>query len=810
LETSVMPYRSLRSFAFRALRLPCALLALAGAVAAQNLDLSVVKIEVNQAIQAGNTPLVAGRATWVRTSVRVINPPAPTVPVDGLLRIFVDGVESVDSPVFSDNGPFPAKQQIDPSVEDGTLNFVFVAPQSSNVVLSVEVNPPGPNQVVEANPLNNVASTISLSFGFQQPAELAYVPIDYRPSGGTIPNLPPLEQIAPGMGDNFVQGIFPAPDMIYHRTDAPSKLWTESVASSGSNLLNSLAVDIALMSPVPDFLYGWVNGGLSYNGQSIIGGQVSMGNSELIRFQRTYAHELTHNFGLQHNTLTTGLIGVDVEHQLNLTQLLPQIKSATLKDIMYAGLLTHEAWVASSTYNFFYDHPVFNPGIAADEQAPAAPRLMVTGTWNRSTGELQASDVLTLPSATATPAAEGAPDLVVRAYADGRLLSELPLAITDSADSCRDTDSPAGSPIVGFAARLEPVGGGAVIDRVVVAQAGPLATQTLELLRSPSAPQATFTSPAAALTAPSVQVAWEASDADGDALLFYLRYSPDGGSRFVPLATGITETQVDVDLAQLPRFAEGQGFFELLASDGLNTTVVRTQPLQRGGSYAGVIGNPPWVHIMTPDDDYNWLRGATIVLHGAAWDLEDNGLSGDSLVWTSSVDGPLGTGRVAAVRSLSAGAHLITLAGTDSDGLVTLDTVTINIADRDLPTVGGDVCQADIGFAGPGGSVLTMCGGDLSTGTTAYVQLLNGPSFAATLLLGGMTNAPMPFKGGLLVPVPIAISLPLVTDAAGEFLLEGVTGGGGPATLYVQCAIADAGQPAGVGLSNALQVELLP
>ena len=86
------------------------------------------------------------------------------VNVDGLMRVYVDGVEASWSPVFSTNGPFPATVPADPLDEDSTLNFVFIPPESDDVVLSVHVNPPGPNFVPEGNLANNVTSTASLSF----------------------------------------------------------------------------------------------------------------------------------------------------------------------------------------------------------------------------------------------------------------------------------------------------------------------------------------------------------------------------------------------------------------------------------------------------------------------------------------------------------------------------------------------------------------------------------------------------------------------------------------------------------------------
>jgi hypothetical protein len=856
------------------------LMALAVAAPAQSIDFSISKLEVNQAIQTGGTPLAAGRATFVRAAVRVTNPDSVPQPVDGLLHVFADGVETAGSPVFSDNGPFPAKAPIDFTIQDGSLNFIFLPPESGNVVLTVEVNPPGANFVPEGNTANNSYSTAPLSFVFQRAPELAYVPIDYRPNGGSIPNLPDATQIEPGMGDNFVQGIYPTPDWYYHRTDAPSKLWTQSLAGTGSNLLNSLQVDIDLTVPKPDFIYGFVPGGLPYNGQSVIGGDVAMGNTELNRYQRTVAHELGHDFGLQHNTLTTNVIGIDVEHHLHLTENLPVIKPASLKDIMYAGLFTPEAWVAPSSYNFFFTHPVFNPAAAA--VAGGGPMLLITGTWNKVTGALALSDVLTLTDGQATPpVVMSDADLIVRTFAGGTQLVELPISARSSSDECPvcrgDADAPASVsgaadasgavdagraigahgvgaanstasgateatslaaavasanpsdakdaattsssadsqeaplPLVGFTAIVPMTSAtGAVLDRLEVAPAASRHATTLELNRSASAPQVAFTSPAAgAAVAGKLSVAWTASDADGDALHYYLRYSPDG-KRFVPLATGLTDTQWDVDLARLPALVSGKGFFELLASDGLNTTRLRTETLHAPGGLAAAAGNAPWVQIVSPDSGFTFLKGATVILHSSGWDLEDHKLDGESLQWFSDVDGHIGTGRLTSVSHLTVGTHVLTVQATDSSGLITTDTATITITDRGLPTVGGDNCQADLGFGGPGSSQLSLCGGNLSTGTTATLKLQGAPALAPAFLFAGLVNGATPVKGGTLVPDPWTLFLPMTTDATGQITLPGIAGGNGPLSVYLQFVIVDGAQVQGFGFSNAVRADLLP
>ena len=118
-------------------------------------------------------------------------------------------------------------------------------------------------------------------------------------------------------------------------------------------------------------------------------------------------------------------------------------------------------------------------------------------------------------------------------------------------------------------------------------------------------------------------------------------------------------------------------------------------------------------------------------------------------------------------------------------------------------------CQPDIGHQGPGLSYLYVCG-DLGTGGTFYVQVLNCTSFTQAFIFASLNNTPTAFKGGVLVTVPVVFSLPFVTDAAGEFLLGNIPGGGGPVTFYLQCASLDGGMPHGVSLSNAVQAQLAP
>jgi hypothetical protein len=60
------------------------------------------------------------------------------------------------------------------------------------------------------------------------------------------------------------------------------------------------------------------------------------------------------------------------------------------------------------------------------------------------------------------------------------------------------------------------------------------------------------------------------------------------------------------------------------------------------------------------------------------------------------------------------------------------------------------------------------------------------------------------------VTLPLAAVVGAKADALGRVTLPGFPGGGGPATLYVQAATFDATLPGLFGLSNALQVDVLP
>lgn len=75
----------------------------------------------------------------------------------------------------------------------------------------------------------------------------------------------------------------------------------------------------------------------------------------------------------------------------------------------------------------------------------------------------------------------------------------------------------------------------------------------------------------------------------------------------------------------------------------------------------------PTALIASPTGMY-FNEGENITFSGSATDEEDGELNGDSLVWTSSIDGEIGTGPTLITSTLTVGDHEITLTATDSEG----------------------------------------------------------------------------------------------------------------------------------------------
>lgn len=118
--------------------------------------------------------------------------------------------------------------------------------------------------------------------------------------------------------------------------------------------------------------------------------------------------------------------------------------------------------------------------------------------------------------------------------------------------------------------------------------------------------------------------------------------------------------------------------------------------------------------------------------------------------------------------------------------------------------------QADLGLGGPGKAILSVTGGDLSSGTQADLLLTGASANQNCVLFVGDQWIALPLLAGVLGPLPQVTVGPLVLDASGTLLLPNLNGGNGPLSLFVQALFAAPAEPFGVGFSNALRVDFLP
>ena len=87
----------------------------------------------------------------------------------------------------------------------------------------------------------------------------------------------------------------------------------------------------------------------------------------------------------------------------------------------------------------------------------------------------------------------------------------------------------------------------------------------------------------------------------------------------------------------------------------------------------------PTAMISSPPGTF-FKEGENIVFSGTGTDTEDGQLNDGALAWTSSIDGPIGTGPTLITSVLSPGDHDITLSATDTNGAsYTTDPVLVQI-----------------------------------------------------------------------------------------------------------------------------------
>lgn len=672
------------------------------------VDLKVDAITVVQSVQLGSTTLVGGRSTMVRARIGVVGSATAVPGVDARLRVFVDNVELPSSPIYSCNGPITAP--LSPSLTniDHTVNFVVVLPEAAKVDFHVQVDPA--DMIQETDETNNSLSLLNQVLVCRDIVEIVSVPVNYTPGGG----LPSAALIEPGVGDGFVRAIYAPREFNYHRTPLGPLTWTQGINGSSNALLNTLKDQLVAQIPAagypkPDFIYGWLPGNpYSGNGQAIgIPGDAAFGNTDPIRFQRTFAHELGHLVGLTHNSATVGTTGVDVEHHLWNTESLDQTFPSNKFDVMVAGKLTKDAFVNQASFNMFLNSskvacpPTAAPpeGEGGEDDAVAGPTLRISGEMLHGPGTALLDPIVRIDSHPLTQDDPTGDLRIVVRDAAGAPTWQIRVDTQRTREPCgHNPEAPPAIDASPFHV-LVPAGVGdrepVTIEVVREATGEVLASRN----RSPSMPsvqivEVAVTDPAInAVPAPgaaappkpgpvaplsgTVRVQWTALDLDGDALTHFLFYSPDDGQSWLPLGVRLGEEAFEFDSAAIPSSLGLNSKFFVRTSDGFSSS---DSPIYEAAAMG--MGNPPDVHLVSPNDGSTHRQHGQIVFTASGWDLEDRLLPHSSMVWTSSLDGSFGAGRVLTASSLSPGVHTITVTGTDSTGMSSSRSIVLTIQPR--------------------------------------------------------------------------------------------------------------------------------
>ena len=129
-----------------------------------------------------------------------------------------------------------------------------------------------------------------------------------------------------------------------------------------------------------------------------------------------------------------------------------------------------------------------------------------------------------------------------------------------------------------------------------------------------------------------------------------------------------------------------------------------------------------------------------------------------------------------------------------------------------VPVTGGDSPWTDLGsgLAGIAGVPSLVGAGPLSAGSPGTLVLTGAAPASLAVLFTSLSSNPANFKCGTLVPVPVMLQVPLITNGAGSIPLgwpswPAALGGN---SLYLQYAISDASAVCGVSISNALRADV--
>jgi hypothetical protein len=264
-----------------------------------------------------------------------------------------------------------------------------------------------------------------------------------------------------------------------------------------------------------------------------------------------------------------------------------------------------------------------------------------------------------------------------------------------------------------------------------------------------------------------------------------------GGGGFLGIDTGDADGDGDTDVL----LAESGGFFVHLCLNTGAGTFPDPVKLQMGTG-----ANPVGAALVDVDRD-----GLLDVAAACSLTLPANGMG------ELALRRGLGGGTYAGAQSYGLPLDALALQAHDVDGDGWLDLAVAD--EREGVTVllnqRGPWNALGHPLAGSFGLPRLVGEGSLVPGEPFRIALTDSLRSSPVGLVLGTSQADLPFKGGVLVPLPLVILQPLVTDAAGDLVLEGSwPSGAGGLTLVLQFWLQDPAGIAGYAASNGLAADV--
>jgi hypothetical protein len=237
-----------------------------------------------------------------------------------------------------------------------------------------------------------------------------------------------------------------------------------------------------------------------------------------------------------------------------------------------------------------------------------------------------------------------------------------------------------------------------------------------------------------------------------------------------------------------------------------------SEPLLNVGPLFGPVNAPPTVVISSPADGDIIVAGTSVSFSGSASDSEDGDVS-SSLVWTSDLDGEIGTGSSPSA-TLNVGEHHITATAFDVEGASGSTTITLFIGNSP-PSVTIDAPGDGSTFSS--GTLITFAGtaddpeDGLISSSLVWTSDLDGSigggaSFNTTLTDGThLITADVADSKGATSSASIYVTVQSSSGSVSVELIEYSTTGGRAADKHLQvqlsCVDGDGNPVSGAGVA---------